>query len=46
MDGKLGAKRVEWTFKDAGVPWAPIPNVNDQGIACKHSYSHYNNGAL
>jgi len=34
MDGKLGAKRIEWSFKDAGVPWAPIQNVNDQGLAC------------
>jgi len=34
MDGKLGAKRIEWSFKDAGVPWGPIENVNDPGLAC------------
>jgi hypothetical protein len=35
MDGKLGAKRVEWSFSDAGVPWAPIQRVNDPSLACK-----------
>ena len=35
FDGKLGAKRVEWSFRDAGVPWAPIQNVNDPGLTCK-----------
>jgi len=34
IDPKLGAKRVEWTFKDSGVPWAPVPNVLDQAMAC------------
>jgi hypothetical protein len=35
LDGKLGAKRVEWSFKDAGVAWAPIQNVNDPSLTCK-----------
>jgi hypothetical protein len=34
MDGKLGAKRIEWSFKDAMVPWGPIQNVNDPAITC------------
>jgi cellulase len=34
MDGKLGAKRIEWSFKDAMVPWGPIQNVNDPGLTC------------
>jgi len=34
LDGKLGAKRIEWSFRDSGVPWAPVPNVNDAGMAC------------
>ncbi|KAF2674415.1 hypothetical protein BT63DRAFT_435525 [Microthyrium microscopicum] len=34
LDGKLGAKRIEWSFSDSGVPWAPIPNVNNAGMAC------------
>jgi len=34
MDGKLGAKRIEWGFRDAGVPWAPIQDVNSAGLAC------------
>jgi len=35
MDGRLGAKRVEWSFKDAnGIPWAPVPGANDPAMAC------------
>jgi len=34
MDGKLGAKRVEWTFRSNGVPWAPITNVDSPGFTC------------
>jgi hypothetical protein len=36
MDGKLGAKRIEWSFSDGGLPWAPIPSVNNAGMACKN----------
>ncbi|KAF2666413.1 hypothetical protein BT63DRAFT_416786 [Microthyrium microscopicum] len=34
MDGKLGAKRIEWGFRDAGVPWGPVSDVNSAGITC------------
>jgi len=34
MDGKVGAKRVEWTFRSNGVPWAPITNVESPGFTC------------
>jgi hypothetical protein len=34
MDGKLGAKRIEWSINDAGIPWAPIESVSDPGLAC------------
>jgi hypothetical protein len=36
MDGRLGAKRVEWGFSDSGGrTWGPVENVNDQALACK-----------
>jgi len=34
MDGRLGAKRIEWSFSDSGRTWGPIENLNDQGLAC------------
>jgi len=34
MDGKLGAKRIEWSFQDARVPWGPIEKVDDPGLTC------------
>lgn len=34
MDGRLGAKRVEWTASDTGL--APIVGVEDPGLACKN----------
>jgi len=34
MDGKLGAKRVEWAFKDPGMPWGPIQDVTIPGFTC------------
>jgi hypothetical protein len=38
FDGKLGAKRIEWSFKDnLGQPWQATTNVKDQAIACKLS---------
>lgn len=36
MDGKLGAKRVEWGYSDSGGrTWGPVENLNDQALACK-----------
>lgn len=37
MDGKLGAKRVEWSFRDNGVPWVPISKTQSLDLTCKMS---------
>jgi len=34
MDGKLGARRIEWSFQDSGVPWAPVGSVNGPDFTC------------
>jgi len=35
MDGKLGAKRIEWSFSDSGRLWGPVEKVDDPAITCK-----------
>jgi len=34
MDGKLGARRIEWSFKDSGAPWSPVGSVNGPDFTC------------
>lgn len=39
IDGTLGAKRIEWSFKnERNIPWAGIKNVSSPDITCKHSH--------
>jgi hypothetical protein len=35
MDGKLGAKRIEWSFSDSGILWGPVDKVDDPALTCK-----------
>jgi len=35
MDGKIGAKRVEWSFKDSGMVWGPVEKVDDPALTCE-----------
>jgi len=34
MDGKIGARRIEWSFKDSGAPWGPVGSVNGADFTC------------
>ena len=40
MDEFVGAKRIEWSFKDRNnFVWQAMNNVEDPGITCKVSYA-------